>query len=287
MQRDVVMHTAVFAEGVLVQIWLNDLPLFKRPLPGPDSQAGGLNHLLVPGDNRVAFEIHRAPPPASEPTSPGAKSDAPAAPPEPAPKPLRLGKGQSILLALYTIDDPTAEHPTATVLHRWSFPEMWQVVPESRRTVPFYGQFRFTLDLPLYQRAYVTAPPADFGCSGTPELHHAVAEMHAAIGARDLDRFMDTIALEAQEYELAYQGHADGLVTGRRQLYDELFRHPIVNAPLDPATLHFGARAGGRVAHVTRHNGAPVLDAFLEDEPNRRIRGDLLLTQHQGKWRVM
>lgn len=284
MKRIPIQHTVVLTEGVFAQVFVNDLPLFKHVWTGPESQGGALNHLLVPGSNRVAFEIHRAPPPAAKAPAAAPASDAAQGPARP---PYALGEGQCMMFMLYTVADPDAQPVVVDLLQRWSFPELWEGLPEDKRRLPFYHEVSFELDIPVYERAFVNAPPASFGCRGTPELLQAVAEVLDAVAARDLDRFMNAVALESLEQERAFEGHAEALASGRRQLYEELFRHPLSVAPLDPATLHFAPRAGGRVAHVTRHTGAPVLEAVLEDNPNRRMRANFLLTQHDGRWRVM
>jgi hypothetical protein len=56
--------------------------------------------------------------------------------------------------------------------------------------------------------------------------------------------------------------------------------------PLEPAKLHFSERRKGQVAHVTRVDGTPVLNGHLRDDPTRSLQGDILLTQHEGRWRV-
>jgi hypothetical protein len=292
----------VVRKGAYAQLYVNDLPLLKRPLGGPDSFGGGLNHLLVPGENRVAFEVHRAvmysrdrQPPPSEPAPPAPGADGSDAPPprRPVPgsledkHPLAFPDEEAVGFMAYTVLDETKQPLEAVSLFRTSFPACMRQQPPERWRTPCYVEQLFALDFTPIARAWWSAPRATFGCGGTPQMHEAVAATHAALGARDLDGWLSAIELEVTEYAMAFGTGATEALTTRRSMYEEAFAFPLTLAPLEPAQLHFEARAGGRVAQVTRHDGRPVLDAMVVSPLGQRIRGDLLLTQHEGRWRVM
>ena len=72
-----------------------------------------------------------------------------------------------------------------------------------------------------------------------------------------------------------------------QQWREELLAYePAPGGPLDLSALHFESRRGGRVAFVTRHDEGYALDVVCEKDPKRRIRTDLLMVQHGGRWRV-
>jgi len=303
-----VNFNAVVRRGAFAQLYVNDLPLLKRPLHGPDGLGGGLNHLLVPGENRVAFEVHRArlyardrkppAPDAPDASIPGAEgaggNGSTAMPPRrPVPgsledkHPLAFPDEEAVGFLVYTVVDETKDPLEAKPLYRTSFPACLRELPEERWRTPCYVEQTFELDFTPLPRAWWSAPRASFGCSGTPEMHQAVAAAHAALGARDLDAWIAAIELETTEYGMAFGTGATEALADRRAMYQEMFAFPLTLATLEPRQLHFEARAAGRVAHVTRHDGRPVLDAVLADPLGQLIRGDLLLTQHEGRWRVM
>ena len=298
----------VVRKGAYAQLYVNDLPLLKRPIDGPDSFGGGLNHLLVAGENRLAFEVHRADfyprerkPPALVDSLPGGRApdaapgDVGATPPprKPVPgsledkHPLAFPDEEAVGFMVYTILDETKQPLEAVSLFRASVPACLRDRPAARWGTPCYVELPFVLDFTPVARAWWSAPRATFGCSGTPELHQAVAAAHAALGARDLDGWVSAIELEVTEYAMAFGTGATEAMATRRAMYEEVFAFPIAVAPLEPAQLHFTPRADGRVAQVTRHDGRPVLDAQVASPLGQRIRGDLLLTQHEGRWRVM
>jgi hypothetical protein len=278
---------AVVRKLVLAQIYVNDLPVFKEAVLGPDSFGGPFNYLLVSGANRVAFEVHTAPPLGDV--------DAPEPPPGPPAgvtstwdeHPLSLDPTQSIGLTLFTVADVNAEPIVPDLRARVSFPRCCRALPIERRRLPCYVEASVFIDAPIPPRAWRSAPFAQFGCGGTPELHRAVLDAHEALATRDLDRWLGLIELETTELAASVGAGSTDALASRRELYEELFRFPIALAAHEPGMLHFTPRCGGRVAHVTRHDGRPVLDGTFADPDAQRVRSNLLLTQHEGQWRIM
>jgi hypothetical protein len=294
MPYQLIVHTANLQLGVFAQIYLNDLPLFSAPMLGPYSQSHRINHLLVPGKNTLAFEVHGAPafvPPG--PRKEPAEASAPPTPPptasadgEPPRHPLAMGKGESMQFALSRLVDASVTPMAIDVLHRWIFPAVTQDLPPERQRVPCYWETSFELGYPVFERAFVHAPYARFDCRGSPELHRAVADVHEAFVSGDVERLIELMSLDEQENELCYGAEPGTTVADQRKAHEQWFARGIAMDPLEPAKLHFASRRAGQVAHVTRVDGRPVLSGRLRDDPSREIQGNILLTQHEGKWRV-
>jgi hypothetical protein len=259
MPPPLVCYHASIRPGVLLRARLNDLPVYKTPHRGPDSRQGGANHLLVPGENELSIEILKAPP--AEPTEfqPGEVVPPPG---WPAPR--------SVRFALYTQD-----------------PEVWDGEPPALRRLPYRHLSRFDLGPDITAPIYLGARPADVGCEGTPDLFSAVAAVHEALASRDVDRFLELVSLKMSEYARAYEGMGDASVGNQQAATREFFAARPVIGPLDPTSLHFEARARGKVAVVTGVDDGCAITATTERDPNAVLRANLWLTQHDGGWRVI
>lgn len=267
MSKEPVLFVLNFKKGVLARAFLNDLPLDLGFVEGPDSMTGGANHWLIPGENTLTMEILRAPlapPPGAHPS-----------------------EAESINMMLYTVKDATKSPPVIDVRYRCAFPDMLSSVPEPLRRFPFYFKATFTLGVDIYSPLYLESPPAHFECEGTPELHAAVKAIHDAILARDIDAFLDLSSLRYAEFERAFWGAQDASAAKRKEAARKFFSHPMRVKPLDLRLLHFEPRAGGRVALVSGADGQPAIEAIAEDDPVLRLRANILLTQHEGAWRVI
>jgi hypothetical protein len=291
MRCPTILYSATLTHDVVAQMYLNDLPIFKSVVRGPKSFTAGANEWLLPGENTVAFEIHRVRP-ASVPADIRQHEPEPRSSARPTPQQVsRLLSTEPITLMLYVVTDPDTVPATIETHELWSFPKLLRELPRERRSVPLYYEAPFRVDFELPLRAFATAPPVPFGCRGTPELLQAVAELHDALTRRDLAKLLDLWSLSFEEEERAYAGPEGPKAAELRQVYEELCQLEFTVAPLDPGTLHFSARAHGRVAHVTRTNGAPVIEGTVpvtvEGAEEGRLRANLLLTQVQGRWRLM
>lgn len=265
-----------FEEGVLGRAWLNDLPLHKVPTRGPLSMNGGANHLLVPGKNRLSLEIltmpDRQPPPPPPPESGGA--------------PQKVVHVLPVGMKVYQIIDPNAEPLTASEMATVDLPVSLGLHPWEKPPLPLFHEVEFDLPFPVAEPVYWRAPPADFPCSGTPELAAAVTEVHDALMNRDLQRFQDLLSLKHEVYAAAFPGEPTAALDRQRSASEKFFGLRYRVKPLDLAKVHFEPRAGGRVAFVSGWDDRPVLEAVAEDQPGLSLRANLLLTRHDGRWRV-
>lgn len=253
-----VLFVVNFKEGVIARTWLNDLPLHKEFIHGPDSMTGGANHLLVPGNNSLDIEVLRAP----------------------------LDKGSVVDMMLYTVLNEHSVPPELDVHCRVDFPALWKEAPENERILPYHIQATFSVPEEVQEPVYWGAPSTSFGCEGTPELWQAVQELHHAIETHDADRFIQLTSLKDEEYERAYPGIPSAQASRIRESAKKFFSlHPRVK-PLDRKTVHFEPRAGGRVAFVSGADGEPVIHAIAERDPSLHLRANLLFTQYAGHWRV-
>lgn len=260
MDKKTYFYSCTTARRTWARVFLNDLPLFEGPKPGPasSSTAGGVNHLLVPGENVLAMEV------------------------------LHAGDvAQSVSAHIYTVapDAAPGEAPfVPETVHFVSYPEVLDPSDEERR-LPFFHESRFVVDT-SFVPAWARAPAAAFDRRGTPDMRAAVAELHSALGAGDVEAFLDLIHLKLEDYAAAYPGVREAGVAYKQEAFRELFAQGLATRPLELDALQFESRAGGRVAHVTRADGSPALEAVAQKEPSFRLRAHLLLVQHEGEWKA-
>lgn len=253
-----ILFVVNFKEGVIARAWLNDLPIHKEFVHGPDSMTGGANHWLVPGMNTLEIEVLRAP----------------------------LDKGSVVDMMLYTVRNEHSVPPDLDVHCRIDFPALWRDTPENERILPYRIKAAFAIPNEVQEPVYWGAPPLSFGCSGTPELWEAVQAVHDAIANHDVERFIQLTSLKDEEYERAYPGIPSAEAKRVRESARKFFAlHPRVK-PLDRNVVHFEPRAGGRVAYVSGADGEPVIHSIAERDPGLHLRANLLLTQVDGRWRI-
>lgn len=264
-----------FEEGVFGRAWLNDLPLHKAPTRGPESMNSGANHLLVPGVNRLALEILRLPP--ARPRPP---------PPAEGEKPQPEVDMSPVGMKVFRILDASTEPIQAEMIREVDIPLSLGLSQYELPEVPFYHAVEFELPYPVPEPVYWRSPPSDFGCAGTPELIQAVTEVHEALATRDLRRFLDLLTLKHEAYAAAFPGEPAAAIDRQRSSAERFFTLRYTVKPLDTGKLHFEPRANGRVALVTASDDRPVLEAVADDVPGLALRANLLLTRHEGRFRV-
>lgn len=245
-------------EGVVGRIWLNDLPVNKFMTRGPDSMSGGASHMLVSGTNTVAFEILRL---------------------------VARDKVPPIGFKIYQVKDASTDPITIDPLLELVLPRDLSP-PRSPLQLPMYHEFAFNVPERLPEPLYAASPPTSFPCEGTQELRQAVAEMHEALSTRDLPWFLDLVRLKHEEYARAYPGEPSAPIDRQQEAAKEFFSLRPVTPPLEFARLHFEPRLGGRVAYVSSWDDQPALVSVAEDQRNFVLRTNILLTRHEGRWRV-
>ncbi|MDI1437281.1 hypothetical protein [Polyangium sorediatum] len=250
------------APDVLLHAYLNDLPVFRGPHRGPETQQGGANHWLVPGENTLTLDVLRAPRPRST-----------GAPP-----------GEPIRFVLFTAADPVHAPKDVTIIHEVRFSEIIERTPEAEHE-PYHYTARFDLGVPVNAPVYLSSPMSDVDCRGTPELHQAIADLHASLAAGDVDRFLDLCSLRNEEYVFAYEGLGP-TVDSLRDVARGFFASGPIVEPLEPDALHFEARALGRVVCVSRADGRSAIEARTRDDEAAVLRVDPWLTRKDGAWRI-
>jgi hypothetical protein len=274
MNRVPVLHNLAMSHDTLARVYVNDLPLFRGTAWGPISQNAGINYLLVPGENELRVELLRAPKPA-----PGVKVEA-----EPDPE-NDIDPRQSVELKIFK---PIAHGShDVEMIHVCRFPDVWTNVAEADRRIPYHHVAQFDPEVDVAPPAFLSSAPVQFGCEGTPDLHAAVRELHAAMVAKDAQLLIDLMSLQISQYASAFEGTAGTTVTEQEEAYAELFAEDVVTSPLDEGQLHFTPRAGGRVAEVTRLDGRPVFEILNRGDTMMGHASDPVFTQHRGQWRVM
>ncbi|MEZ4296841.1 MAG: hypothetical protein R3B70_17885 [Polyangiaceae bacterium] len=261
-------------EGVTGRLWLNDLPVHKVLTRGPRSMQGGANHLLVPGKNRLALEIHALPdrsPPAPPPPGQEAK------------KPVHILPAG---VKIYQVANPNVEPLVAQEIVSVDLPVALGLEPWEKPALPLYHEVEFDLPFPVGEPVYWHAPSSSFPCSGTKELVDAVTDVHTALVERDLARFHELLTLKHEAYAAAFPGEPSAAIDRQRAASEKFFGLRYSVKPLDLTKVHFEPRAGGRVVHVCGWDDRPVLEAVAEDHPGLSLRANLLLTSHDGRFRI-
>lgn len=264
-----------FEEGVFGRAWLNDLPLHKTPTRGPESMNSGANHFLVPGKNKLALEILRLPPARAKPP-----------PPKEGEKPAPEVDTSPVGMKVYRVVDASTDPIQAEMIKEVDIPVSLGLTPWDNPDLPFYHTVEFELPYPVPEPVYWRSPPVDFSCGGTPELIQAVVDVHEALASHDLRRFLELITLKHEAYSIAFPGETAATVERQRASVERFFAQRIAVKPLELTKLHFEPRLGGRVAFVSGWDDRPVLEAVAEDHPGLALRANLLLTQHEGRFRV-
>lgn len=269
MKRPIVFFFVLLGKGSWARVDLNGVPLYRHPYLGPHSRSGPANYLLKPGENVVEVELLKVGDP-----DPGYDEAM-----------------DAFKFQLYLVNNPgdgEVERLDREVLLDLSYPKILDEAPEEHRHLPFYHRRTVQLDLPLHEPLFVQAPTSEFGCEGTLELRQAVEQLYRYLETKDYDGLLTELSFKFACDEKAAEGEdAQRASTKMQRWREELFPYePVPSEPLDMSMIHFEACRDGQVAYVTRHDEGFPLDAVCEKDPLRRIRTDLLMVQHQGRWKV-
>ncbi len=254
-------HVSV-VHGLRAWLSINDVPWLPSVRMGSYSSRGGINHRLVDGTNEVHFRLETA--------TEWARVQG-----------LAITKVERWLHVAFHRASPIGE---PELICEYSVPSVWDTLPEERRCFPFAGSFTFEVSGLIPRATYLDADRVQTPCEGTPELHDAVRDIHAVHVSRDRDRMIELCEPKLQDYALAFPNSSEATVSTQLSELDEVFADDPVFAPLEEDKLHFEARAGGRVVHVTRTDGGPVLDG---KGTKMNYQTDLLLTHTAAGWRLM
>ena len=228
---------------------LNGIPFFRTDdEPGGATRTSVADHLLVPGKNTFRLEIVEA---------------------------LHWG-GISFSLAW------EHEHDDATFECRW--PDILGETPLRDVKFPFIHHAEFEVEEPLRRPVWMDAPVSVFGPEGTPELREAVKDLHATWSSGDVPRILDAIQLKVDEFHSTYPEDSTFTRESTASQIAAFFTLPTRPRPHQPEALRYDACANGRVAYVTRKDrGYPI---HIEATETKRMRTDLWLTRHEGRWRL-
>ena len=272
-QKNPIMFAIRLKLHTWARVFVNDLPLYKGDLVGPDSVSGPLNKLLVPGENELTIEL------------------------------LKVRQCEDYMdkeaymnkvleVEIYELLNPDEQSETAPIerrmIHEVHYPKMLDNADEARhRRVPFYYKKTFDPGIDLPAPPFMASPEEEFGCEGTDELIDEVRQIHQSLQKRDHDRFLELLELKFIHGERSLPEEVAQLAVEKRALFRrELLAYDPMPEPLDVGELHFEPRRNGQVALVTRKDGGFALMAQCQKDPKRRIKTDLLLTKREGRWRV-
>lgn len=256
--------------NVWARVLVNDFPLYTKTTQKADSVSCAFNEYLVPGENRITFQVLRS-------------EDVSALPPM-----HRWTVAARVYHKAPGLEDtpPTANIQTVRVLEL-SYPDVQAEVEERFQRLPFH--FAQTFQTPLISTmptpVWCAAPEVDFGPDGTPELRAAVMRLATALELGSADAFVAELGLKMAHYEGAYGGAPGAAASRHAQTVEQFFACEPMVRPIVLSELHFAPLHGGRVCHVSRLDGEPVLDVKTKRE-RRHLRADLLFTQDAGHWRV-
>ncbi|HHH10751.1 MAG TPA: hypothetical protein ENK23_01570 [Sorangium sp.] len=270
-----IIANARFREGALGRVFINDLPFFQGYEKDGFSVNSGINHLLVPGDNEVAIELLRAPSPR------GGRLEFT---PDPDPKMAGIDVNQSVEVTVFRERAPNTGD--IEILCQMMFPDIWKDIDEKVRRLPYRHVMTFNPQVSVPELAFLSATPEVIPCEGTRELQTAVRELHQTFVDKDKQRAAAVMKLQMSEYARANGNDHGSSLSEQLSALDTLFAEPLVVAPLQPEQLHFIGRAGGKVVHVERTNGEPVIDVKTIGKPQGHA-SDPVFTRLDGRWQLM
>lgn len=269
MQIEPLFYALFIKDDTWARVYVNDLPLYIEKAKKGRSVSEPFNEYLVPGKNTVSIEVLRSP-------------DLTFLEPE---------RRWTVRFDVYRHTDALdprkdiSDQPKLESIFQKQFPDIMDEAEEKHRRCPFF--YKTTFENPFDKHpepVWRSAPEAEFDGEGNRGLREAVEELHTALRMQSADAFVDAMDLKMRHDSSAY----DSAVYDRdqrREMREFVDFGPIVG-DLDFADLHFSRLHDGRVAHVTRYDEDYVLDVRTKREPKVRLRMDLLMTQHNGKWRV-
>ena len=269
MRIEPLFYSLFIKDDVWVRVYVNDLPLYVEPPTKARSVSETFNEYLVPGKNSMSMQVLR---------SPIFTDGAPE-------------RRWTVQFDIYRQTDAhdvrksIEDSPELESLFLRQFPDVYESVDEEHRRIPFF--YRTTFDNPFDNQpeaVWQRAPTADFDGEGNRELRKAVEEVHGALKMQSPGAFVDAMSLKMEHDAASYASPVYD-TDQRIQMQKFVEFGPIVD-DLDFAELHFTRLHEGRVAHVTRLDNRYVFDVSTRRDKKIRLRMDLLLTQHEGRWRV-
>jgi hypothetical protein len=259
-----VSYNMFVSAGLRVWVSLNDLPLSHVCVVGSYTVNGGINERLVPGENTITIQVEHT----------ASRNDGPE----------HHGLGTRELR--FVLFKAGATDDEVSVLAEWRLPELFDRVPEERRSLPFHWHERFRLDEDLYRSDVFEKPPSEVPCEGTEALRSVVREIYDVTASGDGQLVRELYRYRAREYDRAFAGHMSRSLLGQLDGSD-VDTSELVLEPLREGELHYRPRAGGRVVEVTRVGGDPVFRVHRKGDPDEGAATDhLLLVEHEGRWRL-
>ncbi len=238
---------------------LNDLPFFRAPSSAFQDTARACDHLLVPGENVLALELWDGPPSPDSPEHRG---------------PVHL-----------TVEVVETEEKLAQIA--WPALALAAGQKNEELALPWAHAVRFTIP-EEHPRAFYEGRPAErIPAEGTPDLRGAVRRIHDALSARNARAFVGEFQLKLEEQRRFYGDSPELDKEGLVGAYERRFADALAVEPIGDEDLTFEARAGGRVAYVTRRDGRPVLSARGVADPGQSFELDPLLVREGPKWSLL
>ena len=256
------------SDGLRAWVAIDDVPLLPSPMMGSFSTTSPINHRVAEGVNTATFHLDLCKDWSRQEGMEVTKSD-------------RWFVFQVLRERPEPGVDGELDHET---LVDYVLPAAWEALPPERRRFPFSDRVSFDLGKPLARMTQFESPPVQTPCEGTAELHEAVRALHDAHAKRDRDKILDLCDIKVQDFARALGGRGGTSAAAQQAELAELVAAAPVFEPLAPDQLHFEARAGGRVVHVSRRDGRPVLFAKGRE---LAYKTDLLLVQTPKGFRLV
>lgn len=248
--------------GLRAWLSLNDVPWLPTMRVGSYSSRGGINHRLVDGTNEVQFRLETCTEWARE-----------------------LGLATTEVENWFHVAFHRASLTgEPELIAEYALPKAWERLSEDDKTFPFAGTFTFNPGGSVPRATYLDAATVTTPCEGTPDLLDAVRDIHAVHTTLDRDRMIELCEPKVQDFAIAFPNSGEASVSAQLAQLDDVLADKPVFADLEESLLHFEARAGGRVVHVTRADGGPVING---KGAQMDYQTDLLLTRTPAGWRIM
>lgn len=227
--------------GTWVRAWVNDLPMYDKPVHSMSAIDFPATPWFVPGENDLVLEF-------AESERPEGLSNV-----APAFDLTFFAEGPPPL--------PTSKPPLVPILEV-KFPALLAELPMEKWALPTRWSTKFTPTGNIPPPIWADNPREVIPERGNPELLGALFALHQAFAKKDVDAMVEAIDLKIED-QLRY--HPGSARLNRSEIKKEhaemLTEGDWKVAPFEPERLRFRSCAQGRVAYAHRDDGGPALEA--------------------------
>ena len=226
--------------GTWVRAFVNDLPMYDRPVESAVATDFPATPWFIPGENELVLEIAEAPKP---------ESFGNAAP--------------SFELTFFGEAPPQlpAGRPRLVPLLETKFPKLLAELPPEDWKLPVRWSAKFTPTGNIPPPIWEANQPEKIPELGSPALLRALFGLHQAFARKDVDAMADALDLKLEDQSRYHPGSPRLVRAEVKKEHAEMLEGDWKVDPFEPEKIRFRSCAQGRVAYAHREDGGPALSA--------------------------